>query len=211
MQFAIDFRLPDFKRILVNKSFHPFLVRTKVDDQVVALSNWKVTEPDPARHESHVMPTAFRDLTGAERMWSWLYWGYDKLSNLVPIWLYRLFRPSKASIYERKSRWFAKVLDNFNSSILETDKKAGYWTLMHLGVHAQYSGQGIASALLQWGLQKADEEDRSIYIIATTAGSKLYYKHGFHSVSSDIYFPGEPFGGFEEIIMRRARQSERKQ
>lgn len=210
MQFAVDFRLPDFKRILVNKSFHPFLVRDKESSQVVALSNWKVTEPEKSSRGVISQEIEYRPLSRKDEWRSWVYWTYDKLSKLLPNWLYRIFRPEKASIYDRKSRWFAKVLSNFNRSILETDKKLGYWTLMHLGVHPQFGGQGIASALLQWGLDKADNEDRSIYIIATIAGSRLYSKHGFQAVSKDVYFPGEPHGGFEEIIMRRARLSERK-
>lgn len=210
MQFAINFRLPDFKRIMVNKDFHPFLVRDKESGQVVALSNWKVTAPLKTQAGPQVKSTEYRTLSLSERIWSWLYWGRDKLSKLVPKWLYKMFYPRNRDFYERKSRWFVKVLDNFNNSVIENDKNLGYWTLMHLGVSPQYGGQGIASALLQWGLDQADKTDRAIYIIATTAGAKLYKKHGFEEVSSDIYFPGEPFGGFEVSMMRRARISERE-
>lgn len=210
MTYAIDFRLPDFKRMLVNKKFHPFIVRNKENNQIVALSNWQVTEPNKRLCEGILPPTEYRRLSRCDQFRCWMYWTYDKLSKLLPNWLYRILRPRQAAIYDRKSRWFVKVLSNFNSSILETDKKLGYWALMHLGVLPQYAGQGIASALLQWGLDKADSEDRAIYIVATIAGSRLYYKHGFQAVSKDVYFAGESYGGFEEIIMRRARISERK-
>lgn len=211
MKFAVDFRLPDFKRILVNRDFHPFLVHDADNGEVVALSNWKVTAPVKPTSHLGVKPTYYRTLTTAEKLWSWLYWTRDKLAKLYPDWLYKLLRPGTYDIYERKRRWFVKVLDNFNNSVQESDKPVGYWTLMHLGVNPQYSGRGIASALLQWGLDNADAEDRAIYIIATMAGSKLYSKYGFQAVSSDVYFEGEPFGGFEEIMMRRARISERKE
>lgn len=209
MQFAIDFRLPDFKRILVNPAFHPFLVQDEKTDKVVAVSNWKVTPP--TQTVTGGMPATFyRKLTVGQTLRSWMYWTYDKLVQIVPNWLYRLYRPQHYPYYERKQRWFVKVLKNFNDSLQASDKQLGYWTLMHLGVDPTYSGKGVASALLRWGLDRADEEDRAIYIIATIAGSKLYYKHGFVKVSSDIYFPGEPGGGFEVIMMRRPRLGERE-
>jgi ribosomal protein S18 acetylase RimI-like enzyme len=210
MQFAINFRLPDFKRILVNRDFHPFLVRDRESGQVVALSNWKVTAPAKTVAGLAVESTDYRALSKNEKLWSWLYWGRDKLSKVLPNWLYSIFQPRNHGFYERKSRWFVKVLNNFSSSVLQSDKELGYWTLMHLGVSPHYGGQGIASALLQWGLNKADNDIRAIYIIATTAGAKLYRKHGFEVVSSDTYFPGEPYGGFEVLIMRRGRRSERE-
>ncbi|KAK9894353.1 hypothetical protein P389DRAFT_95354 [Cystobasidium minutum MCA 4210] len=210
IQFAIDFRLPDFKRMLVKRDYHPFVVKDEETDEGVALANWQVTPPSQARLRASLAPVFYRNLTFGQTLRSWMYWTYDKISKLVPDWLYKFCRPRRYPFYQRKQRWFTKVLKNFKDSLQEEDKRLGYWTLTHLGVHPARSGQGIASALLQWGLQKADLEDRAIYIVATIAGSKLYAKHGFTKVSSDIYFPGEPGGGFQELMMRRPRFSERK-
>lgn len=194
---------------MVSRDFHPFLVRDQQTQEVVAVSNWKVYPPEMSKNVS-APPTSYRALTFSEQLYSWAFWTYDKLVKIVPSWIFNVVQPQKAPYYERKQRWFVKVLKNFNDSLQGQDKRLGYWSLMHLGVSLQYSGRGIASSLLQWGLDKADQEDRAVYIIATTAGSKLYLRRGFEKVSSDIYFEGEPSGGFEVIMMRRPRLSERK-
>jgi GNAT superfamily N-acetyltransferase len=211
LRFAIDFRLPDFKRILCSQIFHAFVVRNEGTGEAVAISNWKVVALE-AKQTTTVTttPILFRNQTIMEKVRSWSYWLYDKAIKVVPFWLYKLFNPKKAPIYERKARWFAKVTKNFEASVLPLDKQTGYWVLMHLGVLPEFGGRGLASSLLQWGLDRADVEDRPIYIIATMAGARLYAKRGFEALSTDIYFPGEPSGGFEVLMMRRKRVSERK-
>lgn len=64
--------------------------------------------------------------------------------------------------------------------------------------------------LLRWGLDRADDDDAAIYVSATPASAKLYTKQGFELVSERVCFPGEKYGRFPAVIMRRKRLSERR-
>ena len=45
-----------------------------------------------------------------------------------------------------------------------------------------YQGQGIGTAMLRWGMAKADEWQTRIYLEATPAGYPVYIKHGWRVV-----------------------------
>lgn len=51
--------------------------------------------------------------------------------------------------------------------------------LSGLAVHPDYQRQGIAGKLMQFGLDRADEEGLPIYLTASEKGVALYSKYGF--------------------------------
>jgi len=93
--------------------------------------------------------------------------------------------------------------------ISERNRRQGYWQLSLLGVHPAFGGRGIAKRLLQWGTDKADEEDRVCYLSASPKGLPVYKKAGFQVVGADLCYPEDSQGGWTETFMIRERQSER--
>lgn len=63
--------------------------------------------------------------------------------------------------------------------------------------------------MLQWGLNKADEEDRAVYLTASPAGTSVYKRAGFKVVFTDVIFEGEKGGPVPLCTMFRPPKSER--
>ncbi|KAF9878694.1 GNAT family protein [Colletotrichum karsti] len=58
-----------------------------------------------------------------------------------------------------------------------------FWLLEVLGVHPDWQGKGVGKKLMQWGLERSDEDKVPIVLIATTDGQRLYTKLGFDVVN----------------------------
>ncbi|RBA14175.1 hypothetical protein FPRO05_02967 [Fusarium proliferatum] len=59
---------------------------------------------------------------------------------------------------------------------------AGVWHLDYIGVSPGNQRRGIGKMLLQWGLNRAAEEGRDCYLVATEAGRPLYVAAGFEDI-----------------------------
>ncbi|KIW52682.1 hypothetical protein PV05_08307 [Exophiala xenobiotica] len=57
-----------------------------------------------------------------------------------------------------------------------------YVYLAAVGTSPKYQKQGAASQLLNWGVERADDQGLTIYVEATPAALRLYEKHGFREV-----------------------------
>ncbi|KAK7903157.1 hypothetical protein LTR67_001174 [Exophiala xenobiotica] len=57
-----------------------------------------------------------------------------------------------------------------------------YAYLAAVGTSPKYQKQGAASQLLNWGVERADDQDLAIYVEASPAALRLYEKHGFREV-----------------------------
>lgn len=64
--------------------------------------------------------------------------------------------------------------------------------MMH--THPRYQRRGAASALLRWGLQRADELNLPTYLESSATAHLLYKRHGFKDVAS-VDLDLTPFGG----------------
>lgn len=93
--------------------------------------------------------------------------------------------------------------------ISERNRQQGYWQLSLLGVLPAFGGRGIAKKLLQFGTDKADEDDTVCYLSASPKGLPVYKKAGFRIVGADVCYPDDPQGGWTETFMIRERRSER--
>lgn len=51
-----------------------------------------------------------------------------------------------------------------------------------LATSPNYQGQGVGTALLKWGMEKADALQARIYLEATPEGLPLYIKYGWKEV-----------------------------
>jgi hypothetical protein len=63
-----------------------------------------------------------------------------------------------------------------------------------LFTHPKYQGNGVGSALLQWGLDEADRLGLMIYLEATEEGRPLYERFGFEAIKV-VKFDAGAFGG----------------
>ncbi|KAF7182945.1 hypothetical protein CNMCM7691_002689 [Aspergillus felis] len=76
-----------------------------------------------------------------------------------------------------------------------------HYYLEMLGTSPAYHGRGLASRLLRWGLERADEEGLETYLSASPSGRPLYEKYGFRLVEER-----EVVGGYVQGYMLRARR-----
>ncbi|KAL4741642.1 acyl-CoA N-acyltransferase [Aspergillus similis] len=51
-----------------------------------------------------------------------------------------------------------------------------------LTTQPEYQGKGVGTALLRWGIEQADQQQRRIYLEATTEGYPVYVKCGWRGV-----------------------------
>lgn len=49
-----------------------------------------------------------------------------------------------------------------------------------------HQGRGVGSALLRWGIEKADELQTRIYLEATSEGLPVYLKYGWEPVEKIV-------------------------
>lgn len=59
-----------------------------------------------------------------------------------------------------------------------------------LATRPDYHGRGIASMLLKWGLDRADQEGLEAYLSASPSGRPLYEKRGFQLLLIEDICPG---------------------
>ncbi|RGP78320.1 gnat family [Fusarium longipes] len=59
---------------------------------------------------------------------------------------------------------------------------AGVWHLDYIGVTPGNQRRGIGKMLLKWGIERAIEEGKDCYLVATEAGRPLYVASGFEDL-----------------------------
>ncbi|GIJ90622.1 hypothetical protein Asppvi_009583 [Aspergillus pseudoviridinutans] len=74
-----------------------------------------------------------------------------------------------------------------------------HYYLEMLGTSPAYHGRGLASRLLRWGLERADEVGLETYLSASPSGRPLYEKYRFRLVEER-----EVAGGYVQGYMLRA-------
>lgn len=79
------------------------------------------------------------------------------------------------------------------------------------GVVPEYAGRGVGSLLLEWGLKKADEDDRAVYVTASPSGMRVYERAGFQAIYSGMVLEDERGGPLHLCTMYRPPKSERDQ
>lgn len=57
-------------------------------------------------------------------------------------------------------------------------------------VHPQYQRRGIATMLLKWGFDRADQSNKLIYTESTPAGLPLYLASGFIKRAEETILDG---------------------
>lgn len=69
-----------------------------------------------------------------------------------------------------------------------------YFMLNSLATHPDHQGRGAAKMMLDWGMQKADEEGLVTYLDSTMTGRPVYERRGFALVKT-LEWDRVPWGG----------------
>ncbi|EPS35767.1 hypothetical protein H072_10739 [Dactylellina haptotyla CBS 200.50] len=77
-----------------------------------------------------------------------------------------------------------------------------YLVLQALATSPEYQGRGVASQLVKWGVDRADDGNLTCWCHASPAGNQLYRKAGFQELGNSEYDLGE-FGKYTFRYMRR--------
>lgn len=62
-----------------------------------------------------------------------------------------------------------------------------HWYLELIATRADYQRRGLGVMLVQWGIDRADEEGWECYLDSTPEGKRLYHKLGFATVCTTEY------------------------
>ncbi|KAM0450041.1 hypothetical protein ACHAO4_006922 [Trichoderma viride] len=79
-----------------------------------------------------------------------------------------------------------KSRDAFNG-----ENRHNMWTLNSISVDGDYRGIGIGKMMTRWGMDRADEDKKGIWIISSSLGQQLYKSLGFKQVAEGSRL-GEP-------------------
>ncbi|KAL4930439.1 GNAT family N-acetyltransferase [Aspergillus undulatus] len=90
-----------------------------------------------------------------------------------------------------KGKWDILGLQDRNGDVVRLRRRVELETLV---THPEYQGKGVASALLQWGIDEADRLNLMVYLEATEAGKPLYKRFGFDTVH-EMDFDAAEYGG----------------
>jgi WD repeat-containing protein 48 len=95
------------------------------------------------------------------------------------------------------------------ASIMGTSRP--YLMLNQLATHPDHQGRGAAKMMLDWGMQKADEEGLVTYLDSTVYGRAVYERRGFVLVKA-LEWDREPWGGegrdWHGCMVRASRPNE---
>ncbi|PVI02750.1 acyl-CoA N-acyltransferase [Periconia macrospinosa] len=139
---------------------------------------------DPAM----VFVIAVDEVTGEQMAFSkWCFYKTEEEAKAAPPRL----NPSGPGTNEEACKAFFGGLGQKKAEIIGNMPHA-YLGMLHTG--PQYQKRGAASALLKWGLQRADELNLPVYLESSPTAYPLYRKHGFKDVGS-VDVDLAPYGG----------------
>ncbi|KAL6914966.1 hypothetical protein FSST1_012726 [Fusarium sambucinum] len=129
--------------------------------------------------ESHVIIAVDKDKNEEDRIVGFALWDAppaegDESGPSKPIECAAL---DKAAFEEMKKTVNQDAIDTFGEKGI-----AGVWHLDYIGVGPGNQRRGIGNMLLKWGLERASEEGKDCYLVATEAGRPLYVAAGFEDI-----------------------------
>jgi len=102
----------------------------------------------------------------------------------------------------------ATLADHFFQTLVNTHARVmgqrKHWYLEILATRPEFQGKGAGSALMRWGLARADEDRLETYIEASPEGKPIYEHFGFAEVDRLVVLNGE----FTEVMMLRPGKGE---
>ena len=170
-----------------------------VEDDVAGFSFWAPPE------------NLQRPMSSALRICDLLLQAYDQLVALLyPEVLQKYFNFARVDRRRRHDLIISEISAAENRIVPQEIKERDYWELTVLGVSEEYRRHGIGSALLKWGMAKADEADKAIIIAGSDNGEKLYVSHGFQVLERVTLLEQETTKGVPLTYMIRWPRSRRE-
>lgn len=77
-------------------------------------------------------------------------------------------------------------MEPYYAALPEADRQrlgAQHWELELLGTHPDFRRRGVGKMMLQWGFERAREDNVPLILVATVTGEKLYLSTGFREVN----------------------------
>ena len=182
------------QRASCNPCSHRFLVHAS-DGSIAGMSDWISPSSDFRRK---------RSLTIQERVLGIILRFKDFLWNLAPYACLRnLVSPYLRERARRRKLIFAHLDHVKNNLYPDYIKHGNHWQLGGLYIQSDHQRQGLGARLLQWGLDRADEDDKAIVCFASQQGTSLYKKHGFQAIEESMILQDEvPSGIFHCTLVR---------
>ena len=182
-----------FRSFLCEPSFHHFVALDGSGD-IAGFSIWRAV----------ALPHRVRSLTWLERIVGIYYRVSNHLWNKVlPFAIQRLFVPTLGTHFlVRRRDGGRRQMEHLEPYPGKEERERGCWKLIFLAVHPNHQRRGLANRLLQWGIEKADEDEKNIWLSATESGYSSYKKVGFttrHEWETD----GGEAGKWREFAMAR--------
>ncbi|PSR97146.1 acyl-CoA N-acyltransferase [Coniella lustricola] len=94
-----------------------------------------------------------------------------------------------------------KALQEHVKAVLGEDEFKRAWYLDVLAVDPAHQRKGIARMLMQWGEERAAREHKSIHLVSSPTGAKLYRALGYEQVG-EMDLVGQP----EAVFIKRPAQ-----
>jgi len=126
---------------------------------------------DPCAHTLVITSPSTTSPTGEEII-AWGKWNAPSpkpLSTGLPTW------PAGADI-KLANHFFGSL---FHSQIRIMGAERKHWYLEVLATRPAWQGKGAAGKLMRWGLEKADEGGKDVYLEASPDGKPIYEHFGF--------------------------------
>jgi ribosomal protein S18 acetylase RimI-like enzyme len=181
-----------------------YMVCAKVDNEVAGVAIWT-----PPKKKLRYVPLHLRFLRLVLSV-------YDTITAFIyPDWLRKMINPTKHEELAGRSERRSKIMDLDNEirkNCVPSEMKEGtYWTLSVLGVSEEYGRRGIGTKLLQWGFDRADADDRPIFVSASQEGAALYKKSGFQVIHYAPQILYDPIRGWmDQTYLVRWNRSRRE-
>ncbi|PYH91320.1 acyl-CoA N-acyltransferase [Aspergillus ellipticus CBS 707.79] len=93
---------------------------------------------------------------------------------------------------------FGALMDDLHAKEAAIMASRPFWYLNILATKPSYRRQGVASKLVEWGVQQADAAGVEMFVVSSTMARGVYLKHGFEMVVE-----GEGLDGFVPWFMLR--------
>ncbi|KAL4936955.1 hypothetical protein BDV06DRAFT_216253 [Aspergillus oleicola] len=90
-----------------------------------------------------------------------------------------------------RGKWDILGIQDYSGDIVKLRRRVELETLV---THPDYQGYGVATSLLQWGIDEAERLGLLLYLEATEAGKPLYERYGFETVH-EMDFDAKEYGG----------------
>lgn len=210
-QWASSYREPGMKRFMLQSNIYVQVAEALEENGTMTSSD---VPADIVGFAGWMIPNQCKPLwpqrTLREKVSSFLYLVYDIFTMIcIPSRVYAYFHPREAQVWQRRIKWMTIQEQGADKQVLPEHKESGYFHLTFMGVEEEHRRKGIATKLLQWGCDAADQFDMPIYLAATHEGVPFYLANGFEIILEESLLIDEIDGGYTETTMLRRNISER--